>query len=287
MGNTIKKSLLEDDKIVEMGVAVFDVNDVPGQNKPFISPHYIISVCHSGNIELEYDVNRTEYNPHDLAIIYPQHTLIAHKVSPDYRATLIAVSADMYAKMGRFNFSTNRFVYEQLPHFHLTDSQYDDMMSFIDTIRRITRLDIKGREDIVVSAIYILSQIVDSFHDATVGTAGASNKSLSNRLYNAIIENCKQHRDVQFYARLFHLSPKYFSQVVQQQTGHAAGYWIQLFVVLAAKQMLTYEPDASVQAIADRFGFPDQATFCRYFKRGTGLSPTQFRSDKYKAGDKR
>ena len=277
MENTPDISFLDDDKIVEMGVSVFEVADVPGQNKPFVSPHYIISVCHSGWIDVEYDINRTKYSPHDLAIIYPQHTLIAHKVSPDYRATLIAVSAEMYAKMGRFNFSSNRFVYEQLPHFHLSDGQYEDIVSIIDALRRIARLNLKSREDIMASSVYILSQIVDYFHDTSVGTAEASNKSLSNRLYNAIIENCKQHRDVQFYARLFHLSPKYFSQVVQQQTGHTAGYWIQHFVVLAAKQMLTYEPDASVQVIADRFGFPDQASFCRYFKRGTGVSPTQFR----------
>ena len=269
--------LLDDGKIVEMGVSVFEVTDVPGQNKPFVSPHYIISVCHSGWIDVEYDINRTEFHPHDLAIIYPQHTLIAHKVSPDYRATLIAVSAEMYAKMGRFNFSSNRFVYEQLPHFHLSDGQYEDIVSFIDTIRRITRLDLKGREDIMASSVYILSQIIDFYHDTSVGTGGTS-KSLGNRLYNAIIENCKQHRDVQFYAHLFHLSPKHFSKVVQQQTGHTAGYWIRYFVILAAKQMLTYEPDASVQTVADRFGFPDQASFCRYFKRGTGLSPTQFRN---------
>ena len=278
MKNEKNESFIDDGKIVEMGVSVFEVTDVPGQNKPFVSPHYIISVCHSGSIDVEYDVNRVEYHPHDLAVIYPQHTLIAHKVSPDYRATLIAVSAEMYAKMGRFNFSSNRFVYEQLPHFHLSDGQYEDIVSFIDTIRRITRLNLKSREDIMASSVYILSQIVDFFHDTAVGPASSTNKSLSNRLYNAIIENCKQHRDVQFYAHLFHLSPKHFSKVVQQQTGHTAGYWIRYFVILAIKQMLTYEPDVSVQVIADRFGFPDQAAFCRYFKRGTGMSPTQFRN---------
>ena len=278
MENAKNAVLSDDDKIVEMGVAVFEVTDVPGHNKPFVSPHYIISVCHSGWIDVEYDINRTEFHPLDLAIIYPQRTLIAHKVSPDYHATLIAVSAEMYAKMGRFNFSSNRFVYEKLPHFHLTDEQYEDIMSVIEALRRITRLNLKSSEDIKASSVYILSQIIDFFHDTSVGSARASNKSLSDRLYNAIIENCKQHRDVQFYARLFHLSPKYFSQVIQQQTGHTASYWIQHFIILAAKQMLTYERDASVQAVADRFGFPDQASFCRYFKRGTGLSPTQFRN---------
>ena len=279
MENKQNVLMLDNGKIVEMGVSVFDVSDFPVHDIPYTSPHYIISVCHSGSIDVEYDATSTQFKPHDLAVIYPQHTLIAHKVSPDYRATLIAVSADMYAKMGRLNFSGKRFIYEQLPHFHLTDIQYEDILSYIDTINRITRLNLKSYEDIVVSCIYLLSQIVDYYHDSTVGTAGDnSKKCLSHRLYNAIIENCQRHRDVQYYARLFHLTPKYFSKVVQQETGHTAGYWIQHYVVLRAKQILTYEPDATVQSIADRFGFPDQASFCRYFKRGTGLSPSQYRA---------
>ncbi len=273
--------MLDEGKIVEMGVSVIDVNGIPKSNKPYISPHYIISVCHSGSTDVEYDSNYEKFTAHDLAIVYPHHSLISHKVSPDYHATLIVISADVYAKMGRLNFSSNRIVYEQLPHFHLTDSQYEDLLSFIETLRRISRLDLPSKEDIMASSIYILTQIVDFYHDTSVGaTKSASSNKLSNRLYNAIIENCQQHRDVQFYAKLFYLTPKYFSSVVKEQTGHTAGYWIQHFVVLRAKQMLTYEPNVSVQDIADRFHFPDQASFCRYFKRGTGMSPSQYRTGK-------
>ncbi len=278
MNNAKNRTLLDEDKIIKMGVSIFEVNGIPGDNRPYVSPHYVISVCHSGSCEVEYDANLAKFLPHDLAIIYPQHTLVSHHVSPDYRATLIAVSAELYVKMERLNLSNHRFAYEQLPHFHLTESQYEDIVSFIDTMRRFIRLDIKSREDIMISSIYILSQIVDFYHDTVVGNTASVNKNLSNRLYNAIIENCQQHRDVQFYAKLFYLSSKYFSSVVKEQTGHTAGYWIQHFVILRAKQMLRYEPDASVQIIADRFGFPDQASFCRYFKRGTGLSPTQYRA---------
>jgi AraC-like DNA-binding protein len=128
-----------------------------------------------------------------------------------------------------------------------------------------------------VSCIYTLSQIIDHYHDTAVGPAAANNKWLSHRFYNAIIENCHQHRDVKFYANLFCISPKHFSSVVKQQTGHTASYWIQHYLVIRVKLTLAYEPTASVQSVADRFGFPDQASFCRYFKRETGLSPTEYR----------
>lgn len=278
MGNEKSISLLDEGEIVKMGVSVFEVNGVPGNSKPYISPHYIISVCHSGSIDVEYDDNPAKFTPHDLAIVYPMHTLVVHRVSSDYHATLIAVSSELYTKFGKLFFSDKRSVYERIPHFHLADSQYDDMMSFADAIRRITRLNIKSREDITRGCLYLLSQIIDFFHDTALATMGDATKSLSNRFYNAIIENCHLHRDVWFYARLFHLSPKYFSKVIQQQTGHNAGHWIRHFVILHAKQMLTYNADVAIQAIADRLGFSDQASFCRYFKRGTGLSPTQYRA---------
>jgi len=278
MVETQKTLMLDDDKIVKSGVLVINVEGSSENHLPYISPHYIISVCHSGNMDVEYDSAPAHFSPHDLAIIYPNHTLISHSATPDYCATLIAVSSDLYAQMGKIYFSNKRFEYEQLPHFHLADDQYEDMLSFIDTLRRISLLNLKSREDTLVSCIYTLSQIIDYYHDTAVGPTAASIKWLSHRFYNAIIENCQQHRDVKFYADLFCLSPKHFSSVVKQQTGHNAGYWIQHFLVIRAKQMLIYEPEVSIQTIADRFGFPDQTAFCRYFKRSTGLSPTQYRA---------
>lgn len=277
MENTQNMLLLDNDRIVREGVSVFEVTDMPAYNVPYVSPHYIISVCKSGSLNVEYDASPAVFVPHDLAIIYPQHTLIAYSATPDYHATLIAVSAELYAKMGGLNFSNKRFSYEQLPHFHLTNSQYDDIMVFADTLHRITLYGLKSREDTMVSCIYILSQIIDHFHDTFFGSSADSIKWLSHRFYNAIIENCHRHRDVKSYADLFCLSPKYFSSAVKQQTGHTAGYWIQHYLVIRMKQTLAYEPAATVQSVADRFGFPDQASFCRYFKRETGLSPTEYR----------
>lgn len=268
---------LDNDSILREGVAIVELKGVQANHGPISSPHYIISLCDSGYIDMEYDSVPERFTPHDIAILYPQHTCIARQATPDYHITLIVVSADLYAKMSRLNFSNKRFAYEQLPHFHLTDSQYDDIKAYIDTIRRITRLDLKNREETLVSCIYTLTQIIDHYHDTDVGSTAADIKWLSNRFYNAIIEHCHQHRDVLFYADLFCLSPKHFSSVVKQQTGHTAGHWIQHYLVMMLKQALTYEPETSIQAIADRFGFSEQASFARYFKKHTGVTPTEYR----------
>ena len=268
---------LDSDGIVSAGVAIVELEGAQGYHGPITSPHYIISLCDRGSIDMEYDGEAERFTPHDIAVLYPHHTCIAHQASPDYHLTLIIVSASLYARMSRLSFSNKRSVYEQLPHFHLTDSQYDDLRAYIDTLRRIASLDLTNREDTLVSCIYTLSQIIDHYHDIAVGPTAADFKCLSHRFYNAIIENCHQHRDVRFYADLFCLSPKHFSTVIRQQTGHTAGHWIQHYLTIRLKQTLTYDPESSIQSIADRFGFDEQASFARFFKRQTGLTPTEYR----------
>ena len=43
--------------------------------------------------------------------------------------------------------------------------------------------------------------------------------------------------------------------------------------------LLHMRHDLTVQAISDMLGFDEQATFSRYFRRETGLSPSEFRNN--------
>ena len=103
-------------------------------------------------------------------------------------------------------------------------------------------------------------------------------QQVSARFRNDLNQHFHEHRDVGFYAAQACLSTKHFSAVVKQETGHTAAYWIHHQVVAEAKMLLHIRHDLTVQAVADLLGFEDQATFSRYFRRETGLSPTDFRT---------
>jgi AraC-like DNA-binding protein len=76
---------------------------------------------------------------------------------------------------------------------------------------------------------------------------------------------------------MMHLSPKYFSTVIQKAVGVSASEWIEEYLITQIKRVLTTRSELSVQQVAYEFGFVESASFCRYFKRLTGQTPSQFR----------
>lgn len=101
-------------------------------------------------------------------------------------------------------------------------------------------------------------------------------EELFTNFYIAIENHYRESREVRFYAELFNLTPKHFATVIRQQTGINASDWISSYVIIQAKTLLQ-QRQLTVQQVALRLGFPDQAAFSRYFKKNTGISPTDYR----------
>ena len=86
----------------------------------------------------------------------------------------------------------------------------------------------------------------------------------------------RKERDVSFYARMQHITPRYFSAIIKEKTGDSALQWIVRMVITEAKQLLE-ESDLSIKEIADQLNFPTQSFFGKYFKHHTGMSPKEYR----------
>ena len=79
-----------------------------------------------------------------------------------------------------------------------------------------------------------------------------------------------------FYASLLHITPKYLTTIIKQVSGRSAAEWIDECVILEAKNLLKYS-SMSIQQIAYYLNFPNQSFFGTYFKRRTGMSPTEYK----------
>lgn len=269
------------DEINQKGIVVVDdVRRMPVYGETYASPHYTIGINHQGSVVTEYDGQMENFAPHDIAIVYPNHSLLVHNSSDDYLATIIVVSEHLYERLALLSAHSSRFRYEQTPHFVLTQDQYNDVLALVDALRVISRIDSAKKNDMALAQLHILVQVINTFRAENEGETSSTGRHISSHLYEAIAEHYQEHRSVEFYASLFCLSPKYFSTTVKQETGHSVNYWIQQQVVLMTKKLIHTDPQLSMQEISERLGFPDLATFSRYFKRATGITPSEYKRGK-------
>ncbi|MBR3784414.1 MAG: AraC family transcriptional regulator [Bacteroidales bacterium] len=264
-------------KIKEEGIVVLDdVRGLPTGDKPFVSPDYVICIGHRGHINLKYDDISDYSGQYTVAVIFPNHSLLEVDKTDDYRATLIIVSSSVLNDPMLKIISQMRYLYEPHPMVKLDKREYKMVANVVDGMREIQRLKLPDWRILMTRLLDFFLRLLSHYRAGKVDDGGA-NMRVSKQFHQHLLQHVREHRDVAFYADKACLSAKHFSAVIKNETGHTAAYWIHLHVVVEAKMLLHMRRDLSVQAVADLLGFDEQAAFSRYFRRETGLSPTQFR----------
>ena len=98
-----------------------------------------------------------------------------------------------------------------------------------------------------------------------------------NEFCNLLAMNYCQQHEVAFYAEKAHLTTRHFSVIIKEVVGLSASDYIEQYLATQAKNLLTTRPDLSVQQISYHLGFAESPSFCRFFKRLTGVTPNDLR----------
>jgi AraC-like DNA-binding protein len=87
----------------------------------------------------------------------------------------------------------------------------------------------------------------------------------------------KSEHNVEFYAGRLCISAKHLSRVVRSQLGKTPYVVIRDELLQEASSLLK-DSKKSVQEIATELHFSEMASFCKFFKKHNGLSPTAYRT---------
>lgn len=122
------------------------------------------------------------------------------------------------------------------------------------------------------------SELVDIFlkRNLTVRTL-TSDEQLAKRFSMMLIVGCQEHREVDYYAKQFGLSPKKFSTRIKRTVGKTPSDLISDAVIRISQKFLL-STALNTNEISERLHFPTSSFFCRYFKRYTGVSPQEWRA---------
>ena len=264
-------------RIQEEGIVVLDnVRGLPTGDKPFVSSDYVICIGHRGRIQLMYDDQSDYSEKQTVGVIFPNHSVSMVSKTEDYLATLIVVDASVLNDPMLQIINQMRYRYELHPCVKLDKHEYRMITDVVEGMREIKRLELPDSRMLMRRLLEFLLRLLSHYRKNKLNET-TSNKRVSMQFHSDLTQHFRKHPDVGFYAERAFITPKYFSALVKQETGYNANYWIRVKIITEAKMLLHVRRDLSIQAIAEMLGFGEQASFSRYFKRETGMSPTEFR----------
>lgn len=270
-------------EITRRGLMVFEsVTSLPVYKNPSVTPFIVLCLTHRGWLKTVYDMKTVEFHPHDLAIVFPGHILVAKETSDDYLASLLVISPQFLEKLSNSHPSAYIHIeYYNSSNIHLSDERYKSIDGCFHILQAISQLNLHERNELLAKQLEIGARLMENYiqeNNAMALKHITANQELLNRFQNAIVKHSSENRKVQFYADLLCLSPKYFGSVIKELSGISASEMITRYVIVQAKTLLRYRKDLNIQQISFQLGFPDPAAFTRYFKANVGLSPKEYRA---------
>ncbi len=247
---------------------------------------FIIGVGTEGETSVSFNLHEFKLKKDSIFIFTPKNVLQVNS-QQYFKADVIAISPDF---MRRININIKNMMplflkFVENPALTLTPEESRSMRGMIAQIERETRgpethfsFDIVS--GLIAATIYKVGDIM--YHYLAEHPEGQNNSHNRAEEYfkqftHLLGEHFREERSVGFYARQLCITPKYLTTLIKRISGQSVSEWIDNYVILEAKTLLKYST-MSIQEIAYYLNFPNQSFFGSYFKRNTGMSPSQYKA---------
>ena len=247
---------------------------------------FIIGVGTEGETSVSFNLHEFRLKKDSMFIFTPKNILQVNS-QQYFKADVIAISPDF---MRRINIDIKNMMplflkFVKNPTLALTPEESRSMRGMIAQIERETRgpethfsFDIVS--GLIAAPIYKVGDIM--YHYLAEHPEGQNNSHNRAEEYfkqftHLLGEHFREERSVGFYARQLCITPKYLTTLIKRISGQSVSEWIDNYVILEAKTLLKYST-MSIQEIAYYLNFPNQSFFGSYFKRNTGMSPSQYKA---------
>lgn len=267
-------------------IAAYSESHLQGFRFPCRIDAFIIGVGTEGETTGSFNLRDFRLSKDSLFIFGPQNILQIH-TDDAFKAHVLVVSPDF---MRRINIDIKHIMplflqFGSHPSLDLTPEQSRMLRSFISLIEH----EVQGPEtlfaaDIVsglISAtIYKVGDILNHYiteHPDVEKPVQNRAEEYFRQFMQLLSEHYLRERSVGFYARQLCITPKYLTTLIKRVSGKSVSEWIDSYVIVEAKTLLKFST-RSVQEIAYYLNFPNQSFFGSYFKRNTGMSPSQYKA---------
>lgn len=247
---------------------------------------FIIGVGTEGETSVSFNLHEFRLKKDSMFIFTPKN-ILQENSQQYFKADVIAISPDF---MRRINIDIKNMMplflkFVENPTLALTPEESRSMRGMIAQIERETRgpethfsFDIVS--GLIAATIYKVGDIMYHYlaeHPEEQNNSHNRAEEYFKQFTHLLGEHFREERSVGFYARQLCITPKYLTTLIKRISGQSVSEWIDNYVILEAKTLLKYST-MSIQEIAYYLNFPNQSFFGSYFKRNTGMSPSQYKA---------
>ena len=247
----------------------------------FTSDYHVHILVRGG--EMRFSDGKTEFlsQKDDLVIWQMSNAIQGVTYSDDFEADFLMASGDFLA---RFNpemvWASKGFIFIRInPSFHLHEESLRLMNDDFSLFRQ--RLDMPEspfKEEVVGRVMQIFLYDLWTVYSSEMSQMETNDNAarIFLRFLGLAQQDCRQQRDVAYYADKLCITPKYLSQVSRSVSGLPASEWITYYATFELVSLLN-DQSKTLTEVADMMRFESASHFSRYVKKLLGKSPSEYR----------
>ena len=252
------------------------------QMTEFVGKYHVHILVRQGQMTFSDGKNSFTSRQGDLAIWQMSNTIQRIECSDDFEADVLLLSGPF---LQQFNpemvWASKGFVFIRInPSFHLDDESLKIMDDDFALFRNRLLMEDSGfKREILGRVMQIF--IYDLWTICQHGLSQMDTSDNSARIFLRFLalaqQNARTEREVNYYADLLCITPKYLSQVSRTITGLPASQWIQFYASFELVSLLN-DTTKTLTEVSDLMHFENMSHFSRYVKKTLGKSPSEFRN---------
>jgi len=282
-----KESVSETPKLLD-SLAVFTEKELRLKieiGKTYRPPYFSILIVKRGQIALKHNLSEYQVEKDSLLFILPNAVYEFGRVSADLECAGIIFNQEFLRQSGIHLSSSDileAFAEGFQPYYYISSTEIDPLLQQIKHLQASLATEESIPFNLEIrkhSFLTFFYQAVSIYRQYNAAYKVKLNRpqELSINFLHLLSNHFREERSVQFYADQLFVTRKHVTQTLKETLGSTARELIDRAVIMEAKILLR-NPQNNIAQVAQELNFSDQFFFAKFFKKHTGLTPSQFRS---------
>ncbi|MFI3318531.1 MAG: helix-turn-helix domain-containing protein [Rikenellaceae bacterium] len=240
-----------------------------------------IMICLNGDCTIVIDAKQYHINRWDMVVVFPYSVVQSVSSSDDFESVVIGAEAEFFAQIQIANKSGYFTAIKEHPSIALQEDEVTMLLALHAKLLEGQSLhEHPFRKEIDESVLKIILYEVAAIYSRRKPNSEEPRSRESIIFHNfifALFNDFKRERSLGYYAQAERITPSHLSKAVSRASGISASRWISECVVNNMKVALR-DKKRSIAQISEEFCFPNNSFFSQYFKKYSGMSPSQYRA---------